>query len=435
VIDYVPLENGALEYRRGIGGEHEVVLQASEIRRDRTGVHARLTVGLDSTILEEDTLNVARREDRNRLANAAHQLLAENLNGTAKTFDQAALRHELMMFSRGLWPAQVGSMTGERTAGDAELSSPSFIVDDYVLSEGGTLLFAPPGRGKSWIGLAMAVSVDAGIGSLWNVTQRPVLYLNLERGRESFARRLGLVNRVLGLPPERELMFIHARGKSLADVWDGAERTVKEEGVGLVVLDSLSRSGAGDLTENAPANRAMDLLNGMGCSWLALAHTPRADESHVYGSQMFDAACDLGVQMLTQDSPHEDYLNPTLGIGLRVAKANDTAKPALRIWALEFDRRFGLTGVRPARRNEFPEIEGSSQPRSVEAQVINLLLMRAMTNGELAAEMDVTAGYMSKITGPMKEDGKITEVRREGNSIYLGIPSRHGDSQQEFPRE
>jgi len=434
-MKYVRLDSGALEYRRGIGGEHELVLQAAEIRNERTGVHAQLTVGLDTTILEQDTFNVARREDRNRLANAAYKIMAGSLNGAADTFAATDLQHDLLLFTRGLWPAQVGDMRGERTAGDAEFSEPHFLVEDYVVEDGGTLLFAPPGRGKSWIGLAMAVSVDAGISSLWNVTQRPVLYLNLERGRESFARRLGLVNRALGLPPERELMFIHARGKSLADVWDGAERTVKEEGIGLVVLDSLSRSGAGDLTENAPANRAMDLLNGMGCSWLALAHTPRADESHVYGSQMFDAACDLGVQMLTQDSPHEDYLNPTLGIGLRVAKANDTAKPALRIWALEFDRRFGLTGVRPARRNEFPEIEGSSQPRSVEAQVIDLLLMRAMTNGELAAELDVSPGYMSKITGPMKEDGKITEVRREGNSIYLGIPSRHGDSQQEFPRE
>lgn len=434
-MDYARLDSGALEYRREIDGGHEVILRAADIRKERTGVHAQLMVGFDTTILEEDTLNVRRREDRNRLANAAYKIMAGSLNGASDTYTAADLQHDLVLFTRSLWEAEVGSMRAERTAGDTELSEPHFIVDDYVVENGGTLLFAPPGRGKSWLGLLMAVSVDAGIDSIWGVTKAPALYTNLERSKDSFARRLGSVNRALGLPPERELPFIHARGKSLADVWDGAARTVKEEGIGFVVLDSLSRSGAGDLTENAPANKAMDLLNGLGCAWLALAHTPRADESHVYGSQMFDAAADLGVQMLTQDSPHEDYLNPTLGIGLRVAKANDTAKPPLKIWALEFDRRFGLTGVRPAARNEFPEIEESSQPRSVEAQIIDLLLTRTMTNGELATEMDVTAGYMSKITGPMKEAGKITEVGREGNSIYLGIPSRHDDSQQEFPHE
>jgi hypothetical protein len=434
-MEYTRLEDSGLEYRAAIVGGHDLVFQAHEIRRERTGVHARITVAVDSTVLEADTFNVARREDRNRLANAAFKILTGSLNGAAESLDQPAFRHDLMMFTRGLWQAKVEEMTAQRLAGDAELSAPRFIVDDYVVANAGTLLFAPPGRGKSWLGLLLAVSVDAGIDTIMGTTTAPVLYINLERSRDSFARRLGLVNRVLGLPPERELLFINARGKSLADVWDGAERTVREEGVGFAVLDSLSRSGAGDLTENGPANKTMDLLNGMGCAYLALAHTPRADETHVFGSQMFDAACDLGVQMLTQDSPHEDYLNPTLGIGLRITKANDTAKPPLKIWALEFDRRYGLTGVRPAERNEFPEIEDSSQPRSVEAQVCELLLTRAMTNGELAATMGVSAGYMSKVTGPMKSDGVIREVRREGNSIYLGVPSRHGDSQEEFPHE
>lgn len=424
-IEYERLDSGTLRYRRTVG-DRVIALTADDVRKERTGIHAHITIWANTTILEEDTFNIGRREERNRLSNAAYKLLKPDLNGSADAFPDTFLQHELMLFCRGLWPAHIGDMRGELMAGDAAVSEPSFLIQDYVLTDGGTLIFAPPGAGKSWTGLLMAVSVDAGVSAIWRVRQAPVLYINLERGEKSFRRRLGLVNRVLGLPPERALRFINARGKTLADAWDGAERTVAEEGIGLVVLDSLSRSGVGDMNENAPANRAMDQLNGLCPSWMALAHTPRADASHVYGSQMFDAAADLGVQMLTEDGPHGDPLDEysRLGIGLRVAKANDTAKPPLRIWAYEFDRRFGLANVRSASPNEFPAIEDSSAPQTVESQIVATLLRESLTNQELAQHFGVDAGYMSRVLKPLKEAGRVIEVDRVGNSIRLGIPNK-----------
>lgn len=431
-MEYERLPNGTLQHQTKVG-DHVVTLRASDVRKERTGIHADVAVFFDTTIMAEDAFNVGRHPERTRLANAAFKTMQPSLNGAA--YENDDLHHELLLFCRGLWNAQVGSQRAEPLAGDATPSLVRFLVQHYVIEGAGTLLFAPPGRGKSWTGMLMAVSVDVGSSLIWNVQQAPVLYINLERSAASMARRLGVVNASLNLDATRPLRFINARGRSLSDVIEGAQRTVQEDAIGLVVLDSLSRSGAGDLTENAPANKSMDLLNGLGCAWMALAHTPRGDESHVYGSQMFDAAADLGVQMLTEDGPHGDRLDgyPTLGIGLKVAKANDTAKPPLRIWAYEFDRDYGLANVRPAEAGEFPQIEGTTTPISVEDQIVNRLLRGSMTNQELAAEFEVSESYMSKLTKPLRASGRIASVSQEGNSKKLGIPDGQGRSQSEFP--
>ena len=85
------------------------------------------------------------------------------------------------------------------------------------------------------------------------------------------------------------------------------------------MVDSLSRMGYGNLIDNDPANKAMDALNGLSpAAWAVLAHTPRGDETHTFGSQMFDAAADVTVQLMTDDKTKDD----SLGIGLRVDKAN-----------------------------------------------------------------------------------------------------------------
>ncbi len=109
-----------------------------------------------------------------------------------------------------------------------------------------------------------------------------------------------------------------------------------EPAADVVILDSISRAGVGDLNENQPVNRAIDMLNRLAPTWLAIAHTPRADETHVYGSVHFEAGEDLGVGLIAQTSM--DGL--LTGVGLRVDKANDLPKNIpLGIHAMEWDER------------------------------------------------------------------------------------------------
>src|SRR5262249_42735377 len=132
------------------------------------------------------------------------------------------------------------------------------------------------------------------------------------------------------------------------------QRYVERQGIEVIFLDSLSRAGLGDMNANDSVNRIVDRLNAFP-TWVALGHTPRADTTHVYGSQMFDAAADLTVRL---QSEQED--DGPLGVGLDLDKRNDVAWHKMTITALEFDG-LGLVNVRPAQPGEFPDVEAGKK--------------------------------------------------------------------------
>ena len=348
-MDYERLPHGPIESRL-TAGAGIVSFRALNVRRERNVRRATVAIGDGVVVYEQDDIRLDRREERNRLATAAYARM-RNANG----YEKEDLQAHLLDFVTGLWDEHVRGQRAAATRGDTQPSEPPWLIEDYVVGAAGHVLFAHPGRGKSWTALLLATCLDAGLQGVWEVpSPERVLYVNLERSESSMARRLGQVNGALGLDRDRGLLMLHRRGRSLSDVIDAVHQAVVEHKVKLVVVDSLSRTGVGDLTENQTANNAMDLLNGLGAAWLALGHTPRSDETHLYGSVMFDAAADIAIQLLTEE---QDGPTPQLGIGMKVTKSNDTAKPPLRIWAYEFDRRYGISRVREAEAFEFPVIE------------------------------------------------------------------------------
>ena len=401
-----------------------VLYHARFIRKERDKEHAEVTIARDGVILDSDDINLKNREERNRLANSCHKMLPDSDRATYK---QDQMQHDLLLFCRDLYRTYMQSSGAVRTKGDVNPTEPVFLLQDYILAEAGTILFAPPGRGKSWTGLLWGVSVDAGLSHPWQTLQVPVLFLNLERSEASFARRLGMVNEALGLPRDRHLLMMHERGKSLADIWDAAETTIQREGVGLTVIDSLSRSGVGSLVKDDTANKAMDYANAFKSAWLFLAHTPRGDESHTFGSQMFDAAADLAVQLLTEESDAMDdpMGEPRLGIGIKVTKANDTAKPPLRIWTYEFDRRFGLNKVRLAQPGEWGGIEGEAPVRpltnwgSIEQQ---FRMRGPMSQTRLANDLSMNKGTVADEIKRAVAAGRAVQVAKVGKEILFDLP-------------
>jgi hypothetical protein len=355
-----------------------VRFKAANIRKERTGVHAAVYIGLNDSIIEWDEFNLLRREDRTRLCNAAHKLFPEPIQSvfTAKDLNLA-----MGEFFLNVWTAWTEHEKPAFMVGLNDGTPPAFLLKPYIIQGGGTILFGEPGMGKSFMGITMSVCVDAGLLSIWPTTETRVLFVNLERSEESVQRRLGAVNKALGLAPERELLILNARGRTLKDVKDAAEKGIKDEKVGLVVLDSLSRAGAGDLTENAPANTAMDILNGFGIAWVALAHSPRGDNSHVYGSQMFDAAADIVVQQTSERK------ETCVGVALNVTKGNDIGKQPLSFLAFGFDEA-GLNQIWKPEPHEFPGLV-ARQPLSLTDEIALLLSNEgSLTLEEIAAKTD-----------------------------------------------
>jgi hypothetical protein len=395
-----------IEQRIKLPSGQTITVRAENVRKERTGIHGKITILLEGRAIAFDTFNVERSEERGRLAKAAIEQLPEELQGICPL---AWLRSKLDAFTSELW-----EKAQERDKAEEEIPSGVtkplvYMAEPYILRGGKTILYAPPGSGKSYTALLLAVSVDAGCSKLWNVLKAKVLFVNLERSRESVSRRLGMVNQALGLPITRPLLMLHRSGRTLADVADVLQRDVKQRGVQLVILDSISRAGAGDLVDNQTANTVTDTLSRICPSWLALAHSPRADATHAFGSVHFDAGADLAVQLTSET------VNDTLGVGLKITKSNDVPPGPVRALAIEFGEN--SISVRQARPSEFGELT-LTHKKSLSQEV------RAF----LQAEGEATATQISEKLGrnrtnvaTLLSSEAFTKTRKEGKNQFYGL--------------
>ena len=187
------------------------------------------------------------------------------------------------------------------------------------------------------------------------------------------------------------------------------EGAIKDHGVEVLFLDSISRSGQGSLLDDRAVNQTIDILNNLAKTYLAIGHTPRGDESHLFGSVMFEAGADLVVRLATE------YTENGLGIGLKVEKSNDTPKPPMQQLALEFDR-FGLSGVRAAQRGEFEELASGSQSKL--QQLIDFVLAEGKST--LANATKATGIPKTTVSRLFDTSGKFVRFG-EGQNIEFGV--------------
>lgn len=392
-----------------------VTLRARDLRRTNTGPHAHIAVKVNDKGIAFDVLNIHRNASRNDLARAALKRLGE--------LERAALAKDLPLmldeFCLGLWEFHLSQFEAEWMVGDLELPALPFSLKPYVREECGTILFSPPKAGKSYSLDLMLVSIDAGCDTLWPCQQTRVLKVNLERGRGSLLRRLPRVNRALGLEPKRPLLTLNARGKSLADVIQTIRRIVDREKVGIVGLDSISRGGFGKLTDDDTGNSVIDALNSLCETWVALGHTPRADPTHLFGSQMFDAGEDIGIQLTSQATAPRDGVI-TLGVGLLIKLANDMACPPLELLGLDFTEQDGLVGVRRPATREFPALV-AGQGQKLEDEIYGLLLdMGRATATEIIEALALKDSQRANVSRLLNADPRLSK-RRDGRKVFYEV--------------
>lgn len=371
-------EDGWTLHRYDLASGNVLRIAGQDVRRERTGVHAKIKITVNWIGLASSNFNIEKDEERVRLANSAYSHLEEKTHDLDRAaFTKKHMKHALDLFCEGLWDYEMGAQMGDWMEGDETIPPARPLLGNYVLEGAGTILFAPPGQGKSYTAMAWASSLMYGIDRIWPLTDTRIpLYVNLERDAKSMKGRLAAVNRALGIDPRSPVPFLNARGRSLSDVFEAAKRTIKQHGCEVVFYDSLSRAGGhGSMKEDDTANRIMDMLNALCPTWVAVGHSPRADDTHVYGSQMFTAAADVEVQLKSQTSRNEGCT----GVGLTVEKANDIPTGAMTMHVLEWGE-FGLTGIRKPRVGEFAEIE-AMQHRSLEEEIEDFI----RTNGPQSA--------------------------------------------------
>ncbi len=400
-----------ITWRKPLENNLSLIFNAERLSQEKTGTHARVTIKYDYNLLDWSYFNIERSEDRTRLAYSAHKQLKGDIS---KTYGKEDMRRDLDSFCAGLWDYHVSSFIPELLQGDETETPLTFLVYPYILENGGTIVYAPPGRGKSYTALLWAISVNSGVDKFWRVTKCPVLFINLERSKESLQRRIATVNKSLGIPGNTPLHCLNARGKTLAEVMPACQKYIKRLGIKLIVLDSISRAGYGDLNDNQPMNKIIDSLSAMCPSWMALSHTSRANEDHAFGSIMLDAGADICVQLASQILD-----DGTLGIGWEITKQNDVGKKPQSIYALEFNE-YGLSTIRLAKSYEFPEVEGKRKT-DIMTMIVEFVSNRESADATATEVADALGIERSAVSRIFNSSGRFVETRKEKHSVYYGV--------------
>ena len=388
-----------------------------EIRRSTTGPHAHVAIYLNNTFCDADLFNIARREDRNRLAKSAYDMFKGEL--LQATFSLKDLQHHLALACLATpkkWAEErieIVSYTDEPDPGAVR-----FVIEPFIIEGGGTIVYAPPKSGKSMILQSMAIGIATGQSGIWNVSgRREVLYVNLERDGNSFLRREIALKYAMGIDGYANVRYIHARGMGMQPLREKITNWLSEhEGSG-VILDSISRSqSGGSLTDDDTGNKFIDMMNSLNPAWwCAVAHTPRSSSDHIFGSIMYDAGMDIGVKV-----SHENRDN-TLGVRLEITDANDIGNYPAEYIAFEFDNpNSPVTSIRRALRSDFPEL-AISAGSTVAEHLIKYMQDSPETNyGLTATELAIkTNMQQSNISTVLRDDRRFVKLARDGQR---GVP-------------
>ena len=168
-----------------------------ELHLGGPGVHAKIEIRLDGILMGWTNFNLERDEDRQLFS----KLSSNRCHGQVRTmlkdgYAKELLKLDLDTFCADLWTTHISSEMPVELVGNPDIALESLIYP-YIIRGGGTIVFAPPGKGRSYTPLLMGVSVDAGISDIWNTTQAKVLFINLDGSAQSIQRRIGLVNTAL----------------------------------------------------------------------------------------------------------------------------------------------------------------------------------------------------------------------------------------------
>ena len=394
----------------GAGEEYVITYSARTIRGEKTGMKAMISVMVRDTILSYDTFNVTRSEERRKLVTGAQKMMGDDLTSL---YDTDQMRHDLDLICLYL-ANQYEASRVEITEFDPKVIylPPREIVGGCIQKDASTNFFGPPASLKSYLLIAMSVSIAQGINTLWDVERSPVLYINLERSESSFGRREFMIRQALGVKEKSGVRYIHARGYRLSHVLKSARKFARENPGCVVFLDSISRAVEGKLIDDQVGNQFTNDMNSLECTWAGCGHTPKSGDS-LFGSRMFEAGEDIGVKVTA--GKHA----ATRGVCLEVVKGNDIAYPEPAYLAFDFDPAgSGLMGIRKTVDAEFPDInkKGGVDDEQRLIDYVEANYEASTVGASTALKMDA-----AKVSRFFTKSGRYTQTRRDGHEKMYAL--------------
>lgn len=392
------------------GAPDELSLVAQTVRFTESGPHGMVAIQFNGQTLGDHTFNLDNGQQRVWLVNSVYPKVPR------RAVSRDDLKLWLDSFCRNVWGIWSGQLYSEEIAGDLSITPAEYMLEPFLIRDGGTILYGPPGRGKSYLCMAMAVmlrNADMLVGDykFWAVSKQRPTYINIERSKRSLTARLARVNMALGLAPETPLRFIHARGRSLTDIRSAVHHDIQQHGVDTVFLDSISRAGLGDLNENRVANAIIDMLNSFDVTWVAIGHSPRDSTDHLFGSQMFNAGADLVVRIHSVHEPQQD-----LGMALEFDKGNDVPPFSPQYLGMQFGAG-GLTALYHAGETTFPQLLPATKPATLDDVLPYLGEIGVSTATIIAKTLNLNRSSVARF---LSKSPQVVLVRQDGKERFYG---------------
>lgn len=308
-------------------------------------------------------------------------------------------------------------------------STNSHVIKPFALANTISSLAAPGGTGKSFMSMAIALTVATGRAGFLGIQPEvsgPVMYLDWEADASEHARRMHRLTRGAGIMPGDTPIFHHdmRRYGPLHRHITGVANRIAHEGCVFAIIDSVTMARAGDLNSSEATIALFGAINQLGISTLLIDHKSREAMRRKWRGAIGSVVNDNSVRRLWEVTDYDD--TPTgKNIYLEATKNNIGRWPEPLGFEIVHDDDADSTRFRPIpfRRPE-PQRHRDDPPQHQQLrELLEDAGLEGMTMPDLAEALGVTRDTVrARLNRELRNEVLTIGDRRVLKSLYDTLP-------------
>ena len=405
-----------------LNGSKSITLRADHIRSERTGIHSAVSVFYDVTRLAYDTFNLARNEERKRLATETHGGLGVAVQ---KAYPKEALKNDLDNFCAGIWEAWQEREPAVEiwTDKDVEPIPPKWLLEPFILESQPNILYGERSSLKSLTALVFATILSL----QWEDNPFRIkppssyfetLYLDFERTEATARYNLSRLQRGHDLPGI-PLHYKRLHGTLSRNAEWIRQYLGKHPKIKLVIVDSVTPASGGELNSSVGASDMFEADRSLNITSLYLAHASGKDPEVKYKTVIGHSAYESYASNLWECRKQQDEESSTADVCLYHRKPPAVyrlRKPiAYRIVFDEEHHSLATEHIDPKSIAEFIE------RMTLKTRILNCLKHQPLSTKEIAENLSEKVNTISVTILRLRANGAITEVEKDGKTSRWGL--------------
>jgi hypothetical protein len=184
---------------------------------------------------------------------------------------------------------RANSSDGDWTTRSTGNEESPYLLRPFIANTGVTVLYGPPGSNKSMLALRLGLGIATGDGYNGEKPIRtgPVMYVDFEDDIRTHEFRITAMAQELGMEGELSGLIWHERvTRNLKDARRKLRRHIREQGIVLVIIDSIGLARAADVSGSEATIKLFKMFNQLGASVLAIDHMTKEDNKRVWTGKM-----------------------------------------------------------------------------------------------------------------------------------------------------